>query len=147
MIERLTPRERQVLQRIVAGRTTRQVAAELGIAYKTAACHRQRLLDKCAAGNTAELVQRAILEPWILGFPPAASEEHRIERMFADARRCRKVLSEAVARSRVLRGECQDACAEVRRSRTILRQNCKELAAAVRANPDPYFFSTSTAKA
>jgi len=147
VIESLTPRERQVLRLIVAGRTTREVATELGIAFKTAACHRQRLLDKCAAGNTAQLVQRAVAEGRVLEPLEATSKEERIQRLFAETRRRRALLSDAVTRSSVLRCECEEDCAELRRTQTILRQTCNELAATVRPKPEPYFFSTSTAKA
>jgi DNA-binding CsgD family transcriptional regulator len=147
VFESLTPRERQVLRLIVAGRTSRQIAAELGIAFKTAACHRQRLLDKCAAGNTAQLVQRAVGEGWALEPTGAPWTRDQIERLLEETQRCRQLLNDAVARSRILRRECEEARAELRRTQTILRQTCKELAATVRPKPEPYFFSTSTAKA
>jgi DNA-binding NarL/FixJ family response regulator len=56
----LTARENQVLARIAAGKTTKEVAAELGIAFKTAACHRARILSKLGARNTADLTRAAI---------------------------------------------------------------------------------------
>ena len=56
----LTPRERTVLQLIVAGKTTRQIATELGIAFKTAACHRSSAMGKLDVNNTAALVREAI---------------------------------------------------------------------------------------
>ena len=56
----LTPREYTVLQLIVAGKTTRQIASELGIAFKTAACHRSSAMGKLDVNNTAALVREAI---------------------------------------------------------------------------------------
>ncbi|HJT87969.1 MAG TPA: LuxR C-terminal-related transcriptional regulator [Bryobacteraceae bacterium] len=58
--EPLTAREREVLTLIGAGRSTRQISADLGITFKTAAIHRSRILQKFGVHNTAELVRRAI---------------------------------------------------------------------------------------
>jgi DNA-binding NarL/FixJ family response regulator len=57
---RLSPRELEVLRRVVDGKSTRQIAAELGIAFKTAACHRSNLMAKLDVHETASLVRRAI---------------------------------------------------------------------------------------
>jgi DNA-binding NarL/FixJ family response regulator len=58
--ERLTKREIQVLQLIAAGNSTKQVAAILGIAFKTAVGHRSRLMKKLAIHDSATLVRHAI---------------------------------------------------------------------------------------
>jgi DNA-binding NarL/FixJ family response regulator len=58
----LTTREREVLTLIVAGQSTKEIAYSLGITFKTAACHRNRILGKFGAHNTAEVVRRAISE-------------------------------------------------------------------------------------
>ena len=52
----LTPREREVLEHVVAGRLNKQIAAELGTAEKTVKVHRARVMKKMAAGSVAELV-------------------------------------------------------------------------------------------
>ncbi|MGH8223162.1 MAG: response regulator [Woeseiaceae bacterium] len=57
--ERLTPREREVMQLVCDGRSTKEVARLLGIGVKTAENHRSRVLDKLAVSNTAELVRFA----------------------------------------------------------------------------------------
>jgi FixJ family two-component response regulator len=49
-----------VLQQVVQGKSTRQIAADLGIAFKTAACHRANLMAKLDVHETASLVRRAI---------------------------------------------------------------------------------------
>src|SRR5206468_2485479 len=59
-IESLTPREVQVLKCIAEGNSTKQVAVQLGIAFKTAACHRQHLMAKLGVHDTANLVRCAI---------------------------------------------------------------------------------------
>jgi DNA-binding NarL/FixJ family response regulator len=55
----LTPREREVFHLVCEGRTTKEVARELGIGVKTAENHRSRILDKLGLSNTAELVRYA----------------------------------------------------------------------------------------
>ncbi len=57
----LTPRERQVLHKVVAGRLNKQIAAELGIVEKTIKVHRARVMRKMRAGSVAELVHIAQL--------------------------------------------------------------------------------------
>jgi len=52
----LTKRERQILDRLVAGRPTREIAADLHISPKTVDFHRQHVLDKMNVGTIVELV-------------------------------------------------------------------------------------------
>ena len=56
----LTDRERQVLQLIAEGKTTKEVAVILGISVKTAESHRSSLMSKLDVHSTAELVRYAI---------------------------------------------------------------------------------------
>ena len=56
----LTHRERQVLQLIAEGRSSREVAAVLSISAKTAESHRSRLMQKLGIHETATLVRYAI---------------------------------------------------------------------------------------
>ena len=53
----LTPREREVLERVVAGRLNKQIADELGTAEKTVKVHRARMMEKMRAGSVADLVR------------------------------------------------------------------------------------------
>jgi DNA-binding CsgD family transcriptional regulator len=56
----LTLRERQVLQLIAEGKSTRDIAAVLGISVKTAESHRTRLMQKLDIHETASLVRYAV---------------------------------------------------------------------------------------
>jgi len=56
----LTLRERQVLQLIAEGRSTKDVASLLGISVKTAESHRTRLMQKLDIHETATLVRYAV---------------------------------------------------------------------------------------
>ena len=56
----LTSREAQVLRMIALGLSTKQVAATLGIAYKTADTHRTHLMQKLGVHETAGIVRYAI---------------------------------------------------------------------------------------
>ncbi|HZA53142.1 MAG TPA: response regulator transcription factor [Candidatus Udaeobacter sp.] len=56
----LTSRQRQVLQLVAEGKTTKEVAALLGISVKTAESHRASLMDKLSIHETAGLVRYAI---------------------------------------------------------------------------------------
>ncbi|HYT04277.1 MAG TPA: response regulator transcription factor [Gemmatimonadales bacterium] len=56
----LTARERQVLQLVAEGQTTRQIAATIRISVKTADCHRTRIMRKLNIHATAGLVRYAI---------------------------------------------------------------------------------------
>ena len=56
----LTPRERQVLQMVGEGNSTKDVAKLLGISAKTAESHRARLMRKLDIHETASLVRYAI---------------------------------------------------------------------------------------
>ena len=58
-LSRLTPREREVLAHIVAGRLNKQIAADLGTVEKTIKVHRARVMEKMRASSLAELVRLA----------------------------------------------------------------------------------------
>ena len=58
----LSARERQVLQLLAEGRTTKQVARYLQISPKTVEAHRLRIMDKLEIDNIAQLTKYAIQE-------------------------------------------------------------------------------------
>jgi len=55
-IARLSPREREVMGHVIAGRLNKQIAADLGIAEKTVKVHRGKVMEKMEAGSVAALV-------------------------------------------------------------------------------------------
>ena len=58
----LTPREREVLQLIAEGKTTKQAASKLNLSVKTVETHRQHIMDKLNIHTVAELTKYAIRE-------------------------------------------------------------------------------------
>ena len=56
----LTGREREVLQLVAEGKTTKQIAKLLGVSAKTAESHRSRIMTKLKIHETAGLVRYAI---------------------------------------------------------------------------------------
>ena len=61
----LTDRERQVLQLIAEGKTTKEAAEILGLSVKTADSHRTRIMQKLEIHETASLVRYAIRRGFI----------------------------------------------------------------------------------
>jgi FixJ family two-component response regulator len=58
-LDRLTPREREVMALVVTGRLSKQVAGELGTIEKTIKAHRARVMAKMEVTSLAELVRVA----------------------------------------------------------------------------------------
>ena len=56
----LTARERQVLQLIAEGKSTKEIASILGVSVKTAESHRSRIMQKLDIHETASLVRYAV---------------------------------------------------------------------------------------
>jgi len=60
LVAKLTPREQQVLERIVAGRLNKQIADDLGISIKTVEAHRANIMDKLDANTVADLMRTVL---------------------------------------------------------------------------------------
>ena len=60
LLSRLTAREAQVLERIVAGRLNKQIADDLGISIKTVEAHRANIMEKLNANTVADLLKIAL---------------------------------------------------------------------------------------
>lgn len=61
--ERLTPREREILKRIVTGQANKVIAIELGLSERTVELHRARAMEKMQADSLATLVKLAMRLP------------------------------------------------------------------------------------
>jgi len=56
LLKKLTPREKEVLKIIGHGKTTKQVADQLGLSVSTVGNHRKHICRKLGLHSTAELV-------------------------------------------------------------------------------------------
>jgi two-component system response regulator TtrR len=56
-LAQLTPREREVMERVVAGKLNRVIAEELEISIKTVEAHRAHIMEKLGVDSVARLVQ------------------------------------------------------------------------------------------
>ncbi len=60
LLKKLTPRETQVLERIIAGRLNKQIADDLTISIKTVEAHRANIMSKVEARTIADLMKIAL---------------------------------------------------------------------------------------
>ncbi len=60
LLDRLTPREREVLDRIVAGQHNREIAQVLGISARTVEVHKARLMEKLRVERIPDLMRAMI---------------------------------------------------------------------------------------
>jgi len=58
-VSEITPREKEVLVLVAGGRSTKQIADQLGISIRTVETHRINMLKKLDVSNSAELIRRA----------------------------------------------------------------------------------------
>ena len=56
----LTPREREVFDEVITGRTNKVIARDLGASYRTIEIHRARVMSKMCAKTLADLVRMAL---------------------------------------------------------------------------------------
>lgn len=59
-LDRLSPRQREVLQLVAEGRSAKEIAAELHISRRTAEFHKARLMESLGVQTTADLVLYAV---------------------------------------------------------------------------------------
>jgi RNA polymerase sigma factor (sigma-70 family) len=60
LLDGLTQREKEVMERVVAGRHNREIAVELAISPRTVEVHKARMMDKLGVGSVAELVRLSL---------------------------------------------------------------------------------------
>ncbi len=56
-LSKLTSREKEVMDRLILGRTLKQISIEFGISFQTVSKHRAKVLDKLGVANDVELVR------------------------------------------------------------------------------------------
>lgn len=56
----LSPREREVLDRLIAGKPNKQIARELGLSHRTVEVHRARMMERLGVSSLAEAVRIAV---------------------------------------------------------------------------------------
>lgn len=61
LLETLTPREREVMDRVIAGHHNREIAADLGISPRTVEVHKSRMMDKLRINGVADLVRFSLM--------------------------------------------------------------------------------------
>ena len=61
LIAMLSPRERQVLEGILAGRSTKLIAYDLGISPRTVEVHRAHMLERLGTRSIAEAIRLAVM--------------------------------------------------------------------------------------
>ena len=62
MPARLSAREREIVQLLAEGRTNKEIATLLGIAYKTVDAHRTNIMKRLNMHSVAEVVRYAVRE-------------------------------------------------------------------------------------
>jgi DNA-binding NarL/FixJ family response regulator len=80
MLPRLTPREREIVQIIGEGGTSRDLAVVLGISVKTVETHRNNIMQKLGFHNVAELVLYAVRNDIVHLARPVSLSQNRIFR-------------------------------------------------------------------
>ena len=61
-LQRLSPREREIMTLLVEGKSNKVIAAELEISIRTVENHRAKIMDKAGAGSFSQLIHYSLLE-------------------------------------------------------------------------------------
>jgi DNA-binding NarL/FixJ family response regulator len=62
----LTPRQREILQRVAEGKSAKEIAAALGLSARTVEFHKYTLMEALGVENSAELIRFAIKHDLVL---------------------------------------------------------------------------------
>src|SRR5689334_9351256 len=76
-LARLSTRERQVMEAVIAGRLNKQIAGDLGITEKTVKAHRARVMEKLETRSVAGLVRLCMLADVLPSVQIAASGQNK----------------------------------------------------------------------
>src|SRR5204863_3875268 len=97
-VERLTRREIEVLKLVATGLSTKEIARSLGITFKTAACHRSRIMAKLGLHQVANLTRYAIRNGYVdageNGFPGGKQKSELFERVKTTEANYRRAMDE-----------------------------------------------------
>jgi DNA-binding NarL/FixJ family response regulator len=74
LVQRLSNRQRQVLEEMVEGRLNKQIAYRLGLSEKTVKMHRVRLLQALDVHSSAEAIRIAVEASFACWQPPSTGE-------------------------------------------------------------------------
>ena len=130
-LDEITPRELEVLRLIAAGNSTKEIAWQLGIAFKTAACHRSRVLNKFGVHNSVGVIREATRNG-LLKAPATPNGEveppsdtalaSRIQSTLEESRKNREMLRSSIKQCIKLRKECNSGWKGLRAEseRTVL---------------------------
>lgn len=106
----LTPREREVARLIASGHSSKQIAVDLEISFRTVVSHRFRIFQKLGVTNTAELVAQAVRMGLVDFFSgsnvPLDSDQpisYRMTAMREENTRERQILAALITESKLLR--------------------------------------------
>ena len=61
LFERLTPRQRQIMTRVLAGQPNKNIAADLGISQRTVESHRAAIMVRTGSASLPDLVRLALV--------------------------------------------------------------------------------------
>lgn len=105
----LSVRETEVLTLIAGGKSTKQVADELGISFKTAVCHRYHIFKKLGVRNTVQLILQSARLGLIELSPASPELLEPLHSMQIPAEKWRQVLNDAYLRVMVGRRHATEA--------------------------------------
>jgi two-component system response regulator FixJ len=80
LFARLAPREKQVARLLVEGKTSKDIAAALGVSYRTIECYRSRVLQKMQVASATELVAELVRAGGGSGYVAARAARSAAER-------------------------------------------------------------------
>ena len=146
-----------MLNLIASGLSSKQIAAQLGIAFKTVVCHRTNIIAKMNASNTADLIHKASLEGLLDGgtgrnagadsLPKDGKLEGQIGTLSSSFQQYRETLRGELGRYRLLRQERIRLLTEFNDERRELEKGVQKLFYSLKAgggsqtsghNPDAF---------